>query len=127
MTQKQKTKIKISGRIGCLEKKSAKGKIFNWRIFSKILIILIIISGVYFIISVNDLSIKGFMLQELKTELGELDNENVNLELKIMELGSYENISNRARDMKMVKVDKIDYITIIDEVVAIKPNYSNSL
>ncbi len=36
------------------------------------------------------------------------------------ELESYENIAKRAEELKMVKVDKIDYITIVDGVVAKK-------
>jgi cell division protein FtsL len=120
MRQKQKAKIKIPGCFNGFDRKSTKSKIFSWQIFNKVLIVLIIISSIYFIVSVNDLSIKGFMLQELKLKIAELDNKNADLELKIMELESYENISERAQGMKMVKVDKIDYITIIEEVVAVK-------
>ena len=57
---------------------------------------------------------------DLKTKISELQKESENIELKIMDLESYENISQRAEKLKMVKVDKIDYITSVNDSVAKK-------
>lgn len=81
---------------------------------------MIVASGIYFVIIANDLSIKGFVLQELKIEVAEINKENKNIKLKIMELESYDNITKRADDLKMVKVEKIDYILLGSEAVAKK-------
>lgn len=121
MIQKQKAKIKTTANHGnSLAKDGNKNHKFRWDIFNKFLIILIITSGIYYMISINDLSIKGFMFQELKTKLAGLKNENNCMELEIMELESYEYINSRAQNLEMVKVDKIDYITMVDEAVAKK-------
>ena len=73
-------------------------------VFNKFLFFMIIAGGVYFILSINDLSVKGFVLAENR----------------ITELESYENIQTRALNMNLVKADKIDYITITNEAMARK-------
>lgn len=83
-------------------------------------LMLIIVIGILFVVSVNDLSIKGFMLKDLKVQLMELKAENEQFELIAMELESYENIENRAQELKMVKVDSIDYITLSEPTMAMR-------
>ncbi|MCK5416487.1 hypothetical protein KAI92_03610 [Candidatus Parcubacteria bacterium] len=76
--------------------------------------------GVYFVFGVNDLSIKGFVLQEVKNEVSRYEDQNRELELKVMELESYENLSKRAVELNMVKVGKVDYISVENGVVAVR-------
>lgn len=90
------------------------------KMFNRFIMVMILISGIYFVISANDLSIKGFVLQELKLELADINKENKNINLKIMELESYDNISKKAKDLRMVKVEKMDYILVNPDVVAKK-------
>ncbi len=99
---------------------SNKNKKFNLKIFNCILFISIISLSVCYIVGVNSLSVKGFMLYEIKTGIEELNKENNNLELKIMDLEAYTNISKRADDLLMVKAQKIDYLKIGEEEVAKK-------
>ena len=70
-------------------------------------------------VCVNDIAIKGFVIKDLKVKIAELSEENKGIELKIYDLKSLEGISARALEMKMVKVDKIDYITVINGDVAL--------
>jgi len=99
------------------QRKKRKFK-FNFGIFNKLLVALFIIISIYYVISINDLAIKGFVLNELKTKVKTLNEENRNHELKIAELENFENINSRAQEMKMVKADNVAYITVINEVVA---------
>ena len=85
---------------------------------NKILISAIILSGVWFVITVNDLSIKGFVINELKLELRELKAVNEELSIAVMELESFEQIEERAQELKMVKVDTIEYIEVGSGAVA---------
>ena len=119
MTQRQKTKTKILGD-NCGRKKRNRKEGFYWRILNRVIIFLIIAGGISFVLTINDLSIKGFVVRDLKEKTARLENENEDVELKIMELESFEGLSQKVMDMKMVKVDKIDYITVIDEVVVKK-------
>ncbi len=99
-------------------KKQKNKKTILRKIIIKFIFCLIVICGISYIASVNNLSIKGFVLIDLKTKVLELQKENENIELKVMSLESYENITERAKELKMVKVDKINYITKVNDFVA---------
>lgn len=86
-------------------------------IANKLLVAIVIASGVYYLGGTNDLSIKHFVVQENKRKLYSLKDENRSLETKIMALSSYNSINKKVADLKMVKVDKVDYITL-NQVVA---------
>ena len=93
---------------------------FNFGLFSKLLVALFVVISIYYVVSANDIAIKGFVLNDLKTKVKKLNEENRNYELKIAELENFENINLRAQEMKMVKADDVEYITVINEVVAKK-------
>ena len=99
-------------------KKNQSRKKIRLDLVNKFLLCLIIVSGIGFIVTINDLSIKGFVLQDLKMSMKNLQAENQQIELAITKLQSYDNIEIKAQEMKMVKVDKIDYITVNDLAVA---------
>jgi hypothetical protein len=70
--------------------------------------------------TINDLSIKGFVLDELHGRISELEMENEQRELDAMALESYDLINERARKIGMVKVDNIKYLSVTDTAVAVK-------
>lgn len=90
------------------------------KIVNKVILFFILFNAVYFIMNVNDLSIKGFVLNSQKAKLFKAQEENKSLELQITKLSSLEDVQKRAIAMKLVKVDKIDYLTIKDSAVAMK-------
>ena len=101
-----------------ITQKQKNKKTILQKIIIKFIFCLIIICGISYVVSVNNLSIKGFVLADLKSKVSELQKENENIELKVMNLESYENITKRVNELKMVKVDKIDYITKANDFVA---------
>ena len=103
-----------------LNSKRKKRNILSWKLLSGTIIFLAVLSGLCYVITINDLAVKGIVLEELKKEATKQNNLTNNYELVIMEMESYDNINKRAKEMKMVKVDKIDYITINNEDVAKK-------
>jgi len=90
------------------------------KLLNKVIIFFIIFNAVYFVMNVNDLSIKGFVLNSQKMKVLKLTDENRALELEITKLSSLSNVEKRAQEMKLVKVDKIDYIEVKDGAVAMK-------
>ena len=88
------------------------------KIIIKFIFCLIMICGISYVVSVNSISIKGFVLADLKLKFLELQKENDNIELKVMNLESYDNIIKRVDELKMVKVNKINYITKANDFVA---------
>lgn len=97
-----------------------KKKIFNLKNLNKILLLLIIVLGVYYLTGINDLTVKGFRLQEVKKKIGLLSGENKNIELKITGLESYNNLSERVRGLSMVAAGEIDYLVVLSGIVAKK-------
>jgi len=101
-----------------ISEKKNKKSFLNLRNFNRFLFSLIIISGLYYVVSINDLAIKGFSLQKLRQEVRLLNAANKEIDLKIMSLESYNELSQRATDdLKMVAVGEIDYLTAINGVV----------
>jgi hypothetical protein len=95
-------------------------KIFNLKNFNKIIFFAIIVILVYYVAGVNDLSIKGFALTELKQQKNKLIEANNKLELNALDLSSYSNIKEKVRDLKMVAAGEMSYLSFVTEVVAKK-------
>lgn len=111
-----KTKTKKIGKA-----KSERQPGCAWfRLINKISIAGIIVCSVGFLICTNDIAIKGFVLADLKSELADLEKEHAELELTALRYESMEHVDSRARELNMVKVDSIDYITVTDSGVAMK-------
>ena len=100
----------------------AREKGVNFRryilIVNRMMVVLIVAFSIGYILSVNDLSIKGFVLNDLKSQVKDLEKENGLIESQFAQLESNNTINNRAQQLAMVKVDKIDYITLVDGRVA---------
>jgi hypothetical protein len=85
---------------------------------NKAIAVLVVVFFVGYLFTVNDLAVKGIVLNDLKTKVNSLNQENQNIELQTTSLQANSNIDSRAQQLAMVKVDKIDYINITDGKVA---------
>lgn len=85
-----------------------------------LLFVLVIIAGVFYIIITNNLSIKGFELNELKKETKNLSSKNDGLKVQSMSLESYDNLHKKIQDLKMVAVGEVLYIAANNQAVAKK-------
>lgn len=93
----------------------------NIKFLNKILFSMIIIFCLVYVATNNDLIVKGFKLQDLKTEVAKLQETNKNYELEAMNLEAYNSISKRVERFNMVAVgDEVDYLTITNMAVARK-------
>lgn len=97
-----------------------KKSLLNLKILNKILFISLIVLGIFYIAGTNNLAIQGFTLSDLKEQRNKLSDENKKLELKAMTLSSYNIISGKIDNLKMVAVGEIDYINGGSETVAKK-------
>ncbi len=95
-------------------------RIFNLINFNKAIFVIIIILSVCYIAGVNDLSIKGFALSELKQQKNKLIDVNNKLELNALISSSYASIKEKISDLKMVAVGEVSYLTAGTEVMAKK-------
>lgn len=102
------------------EKTKTSNKSVNYlAIMNRGLVIMIVACGVTYLAGMNDLSIKHFVVQENKREVRTLKEQNTELETRVMALSSYNTINKKIASLNMVKVDRMNYITV-NAVVAKK-------
>jgi len=80
------------------------------KVFNRILYCIIVFLCLGYFLCMNDISVKGFKLNELKKAKEKIIIDNNDYELEIMSLKSYNSLSKKANDLNLVKVDKINYI-----------------
>lgn len=91
-----------------------------WRASNFCLVMLLFLGGMYFLKSIDDLMMRSVELDQLKSRLEVLQLENKEKQAEKNYLESYENISSRLRDLRMVKISNIDYIKIGEDPLAKK-------
>jgi hypothetical protein len=79
---------------------------------------LIALIGGFYLVNINDLTVKGFALRELKSEGTILTGENLDSEAKVMNLQSYNNLSEKVKKLDMVAVGEVEYLTANQTVLA---------
>jgi len=95
-----------------------KKNVLNLKTLNKFLFIFAIVLGVLYVAGMNDLSIQGFVLSDLKEQRNKMADENNKLELKAMTLGSYNMLSGKIDGLKMIAVGEVDYINGNNGIVA---------
>jgi uncharacterized protein HemX len=88
--------------------------------FNLFLVVILVVSGFYFLKSMDDAIVKNLELEQLKGQIGFLENENREIQVLKNNLESYENISSRLKDMNMVKITDIKYIEVSKDSLAKK-------
>ena len=76
--------------------------------------------GAYYLFNINDLTVKGFALQNLKAQASSLADEKTANEEKVNALQSYYSLNTRTEKLNMVAVGNIEYLTVASPVVARK-------
>jgi hypothetical protein len=97
---------------------SEKSKLLSW--LNATIVVCLAFSIIYYVAGVNDLTVKGFDLQEKQTEVRALAVENENYQDLTMAKESLYSVNSRINDLDLVAVENITYITIADTTVAKK-------
>jgi hypothetical protein len=84
----------------------------NVKSLNLLLVLIIVAGGLYYVTGINDLVVKGFTLQQLKTKVTLLQEQNQDLNVATASLKSYNNLAKRAQDLNMVAVDNVDYLKV---------------
>lgn len=103
------------GTIDGVKKQRLKIKFVNL-----LLLALVFSGGFYYLLGVNKLVVKGFELQELKKQSEILSNENREMKNRQVALESYTNLEEKIKALRLVAIDRIDYITAKNDVLAKK-------
>lgn len=100
--------------------RASHSKRLNLKCFNIGLATLILGLGVFYLITVSDLTVKGFALKELKTQVSILASEKLDSEETINNLQSYYSLNTRTQKLNMVAIGEIDYLPVPTTVVARK-------
>lgn len=84
------------------------------------LFVVFAILGFYYLVSANDLVVKGVVMQGLKNQAKNLDEDKRAYENKILALQSYGSLKTRIQGLDMVAVSNVDYLTIKVPILAKK-------
>ena len=102
-----------------LKPKSIKHSV-NLRIFNFFLFTAVFFLGFAYLIGISDLTVKGFVLQELKGQSSSLASEKRDNEQQIDALQSYYALNSRTQKLDMVVINDIEYLSAGSHVVAKK-------
>lgn len=95
-------------------------KRLNLRIVNSLLGGLIVVLGIFYLVNINDLTVKGFALKELKSQSNLLISDNKDCEAKIMNLQSYNNLNDKVKKLNMVAVSEVEYLSVNTNIIARK-------
>jgi hypothetical protein len=99
---------------------SKTAKKLNLKFLNMGLMAVVISLGIFHLINISDLTVKGFALKELKTQVNILASEKLDNEEKINNLQSYYSLNSRTERLNMVAISEIDYLAVSGAVVARK-------
>ncbi|RMD59746.1 hypothetical protein D6821_00490 [Candidatus Parcubacteria bacterium] len=119
MTAKQKENLPFTSP-AFEQRKRFRLPAINFRALNFVLLLILIGGGIYYIIGINELSVRGFIVNQLNQEVKALEEKHNQLEERVTELKSYVKLEERIKATQMVKVDKIEYLDSEAGAVAYK-------
>ncbi|MCX6800492.1 MAG: hypothetical protein NT091_05095 [Candidatus Falkowbacteria bacterium] len=82
----------------------------NLNLINGLLFMIILILGVFFVTTINDLAIKGYAMQTLQKNVKELAQEKKNMEIKIAYLQSYTYLNEKIIKSGYILSKDVEYI-----------------
>ena len=92
------------------KKTAVKNKSLNLHLVNIGIFSVLSVLGVFYLISVSNLTVQGFALQELKTKALAINDEKLSNEEKVNKLQSYYSLSARTKGLNMVAIGDIEYL-----------------
>jgi hypothetical protein len=92
----------------------------NLRIFNFFIFTIVFSLGFAYLIGISDLTVKGFVLQDLKGKSSSLIAEKIDNEQQIDSIQSYYALNSRAQKLNMVAINDIEYLSSGGHIVAKK-------
>ncbi|MDD3939067.1 MAG: hypothetical protein PHF49_00165 [Patescibacteria group bacterium] len=112
---KKATNYYLSSKKNKKNPKSISLRLLNTGLF------LMVAAGFFmYLIGISDLTAKGFILQDLRSQAFEIEESYKLQEQQVNSLQSFYVLNEKAKDLDMVKVDNIEYIKVGGQAVAKK-------
>ncbi|MFA6271948.1 MAG: hypothetical protein WC693_02450 [Patescibacteria group bacterium] len=84
-----------------------------------VVVALTVLVGFVYLVQVNTVSTGGFKIKDLSQRAEDLQRENKKLEMQVSELQSLRTIKEASKDMELVGVSRMDYVTLSPSEVAL--------
>jgi hypothetical protein len=97
-----------------------RNKSLNLRFFNLGLLALIMSLGFCYLVNVSNLTVQGFALQDLKSQMASLASEKASNEEIVNSIQSYYSLNERTKNLNMVAIGEVEYLTVNHQVVAKK-------
>ena len=88
------------------------------KILNLAIIGLIIFSGISYLIQVNSLMTKGYLIEDLEDKISRLEQKTKDLELETLELQSMESVKGKISQLEMVEAGSVEYLQVAPLVAA---------
>lgn len=72
---------------------------------------LTIVLGAAYLLNMSQLTVQGFTLRELKSKIASLNNEIIENEEKVSIAQSYFTVNTKTKDLRMVAIDNVEYLS----------------
>lgn len=90
---------------------TATGRRFDLKYFNVGLLSLISILGAVYLVNINDLTVQGFVLRDLKSRAAAIASEKMENEEAVNSAQSYYSLSNRTKNLNMVAIGSVEYLS----------------
>lgn len=95
------------------------------RKFSKPVLVLFIAAFVlsavvFYLLQVNEIATQGFYVRDLEQQISSAKDENAKLQIRMIEMKSMTDLSEKVEQLGMVRVDKMTYYDTSGQVVAVR-------
>jgi hypothetical protein len=93
---------------------------FNLKYFNVVLFSLLAGLGIFYLVNINDLTVQGFALQDLKAQSANLASANLDVQEQVNLAQSYSSLDARVQGLHLVAVSNVEYLSGNDLSVAKK-------
>lgn len=90
----------------------ARNNRFNLKYFNFGLYAVIAVIGAFYLININDLTVSGFSLRDLKSRATTLASVKLESEEVVNSAQSYHALSSRTKNLNMVAIGDVEYLTV---------------
>lgn len=90
----------------------AKTNRFNLKYFNFGLYAIITIVGAFYLVNINELTVSGFALRDLKSQAATLSSVKLENEEAVNSAQSYHALSARTKNLNMVAIGDVEYLTL---------------
>ncbi|NCN99660.1 hypothetical protein GW920_00835 [Candidatus Falkowbacteria bacterium] len=84
------------------------------------LLAVIMIMGSFYLVNINHLTVQGFVLRNLKTQVAELQSNNLDKEEAVNQAQSYNALTARTPELNMVAIGNVEYLAASNLAMARK-------